>query len=218
MIHKARYRTTIWYNAVRYEAITCPSLLGYVVSWRPDSAHIVKSFADRDAGLQPGPGVALLDLGEHIDQIRFVAHPIHFGESIDLLGYELQPGALRNRIDPLDGANQHAFSHAAALQINLYWRARTRIPTDYTLFVHVLNAAGQQVAQRDLPLRAYDYRSSQWMPGEIVVDMADLPLPDLAAGTYRVEIGLYNAANGERLPAISADGTQTNLLTTLNLR
>jgi 4-amino-4-deoxy-L-arabinose transferase-like glycosyltransferase len=181
-------------------------------------AQIIKSFADRDAGLQPGPGAALLDLGEHSDQIRFVAHPLRFGESIDLLGYELQPGALRNRIDPLDGANQHAFSHAAALQINLYWRARTRIPTDYTLFVHVLNAAGQQVAQRDLPLRAYDYRSSQWMPGEIVVDMADLPLPDLAAGTYRVEIGLYNAANGERLPAISADGTQTNLLTTLNLR
>jgi hypothetical protein len=132
MIHKARYRTTIWYNAVRYEAITCPSLLGYVVSWRPDSAHIVKSFADRDAGLQPGPGVALLDLGEHIDQIRFVAHPIHFGESIDLLGYELQTGMLRNRIDPLNETNQQAFSRAAALQINLYWHVQSRIPTDYT--------------------------------------------------------------------------------------
>jgi hypothetical protein len=181
-------------------------------------ARIVKSFADRDAGLQPGPGAALLDLGEHSDQIRFVAHPLHFGKSIDLLGYELQPGALRNQIDPLDGANQQSFSHAAALQINLYWHAQTKIPTDYILFVHVLNADGQQVAHRDLPLRAYDYRSSQWVPGEIVVDMADLPLPDLAAGTYHVEIGLYNAASGEQLPAFSADGTQANLLTTLNLR
>jgi 4-amino-4-deoxy-L-arabinose transferase-like glycosyltransferase len=181
-------------------------------------ARIIKSFADRDTGLQPGPGAALLDLGEHSDQIRFVAHPLRFGESIDLLGYELQPGMLRDRIDPLDGANQQVFSRAAALQINLYWYAHTSIPTDYTLFVHVLNLDGQQVAHRDLPLRAYDYRSSQWMPGEIVVDMADLPLPDLTAGTYCVEIGLYNAATSERLPTFSADGTQTNLLTTLKLR
>ena len=69
------------------------------------------------------------------------------------------------------------------------------------LFVHVLAADGRRVAQRDLPLRSYDYPTSRWRPGELVIDSADLPLPELPAGAYRVVAGLYSPRTGQRLAA-----------------
>ncbi len=64
---------------------------------------------------------------------------------------------------------------------------------------------------------AVEMNPVQWQPGELVVDMADLPLPELAAGTYHIEIGLYNASTGERLPALTPSGMQDNQLTTLHI-
>ncbi len=169
----------------------------------------------RDLGLQPGPGGAVIDLGEQLDLMPFVRREAAFGEAVALLGYELRPGEPRSRITPLEGADARELSPGQPAQINLYWRALAPMGVDYTLFVHVYDAAGNRVAQRDLPLRHEDYPTSRWRPGELVIDRADLPLPALAPGEYTLQIGLYDAATGAPLPA---EGGAPVVLTTLTIR
>lgn len=167
---------------------------------------IVAAYPERDEGIQPGPGAAIVDLGVHPELMPFVRHERRFGASVDLLGYEAQPGAPRAQFAPLGGSDAHALRPGEGVQLNLYWRALAPLDRDYTLFIHVLDQRGATVAQRDLPPRAGDYPPSRWQPGELVVDQADLPLPALPPGTYRVEMGLYDAASGARLPIEGAGG------------
>ncbi len=178
-------------------------------------ATVLLALPDRSLGLQPGPGGTLLDLGEHAELIPFVRRPARFGDSVALLGYELAPGEPRSRITPLEGADAHELAPGAPLQTNLYWRALAPMARDYSLFVHVYDAAGQRVAQRDLPLRYGDYPTSRWQPGELVIDRADMPLPALPPGAYRLLIGLYDAETGAPLP--TEDGAPVEL-TTLTVR
>ncbi len=175
-----------------------------------DGTHVLMALPDRSLGQQPGPGGALIDLGVHPELIPFTRRSAQFGDVVELLGYELAPGELRNRITPLEGANVRVIARGDGLQINLYWRALAEIHHDYTLFIHVYDPNGQRVAQRDLPLRYYDYPTSRWQVGEIVIDQADMPLPDLPAGEYALLIGLYRAETGERLRVQS----ETSLLLT----
>jgi hypothetical protein len=170
------------------------------------AAEVVERYPARRAGAQPGPGGALLDLGEHLEAMRFVRREASFGEQVRLLGYEIAPGELRAQATPLDGADYRQLRSGQPVQINLYWRAQRPLDRDYTLFLHVVDAAGVRVFQRDLPPRHEDYPSSRWQPGELVVDRADLALPALPPGDYRLLLGLYDAASGERL-ALAAPGS-----------
>ena len=181
------------------------------------AARVVAAYPERRAGLQPGPGGALLDLGEQLDAMLFARRTIRFGDLVTLLGYEIRPGPLRARITPLEGAAVRELPSGQPVQINLYWRALAAIDRDYTLFVHVLDQRGERVAQRDLPPRSADYPMSRWKPGELVVDSADLDLSALPPGTYQLTIGLYDAANGARIPVLDApDSTARGaVLTTL---
>ncbi|MGQ9828746.1 MAG: hypothetical protein ACUVSW_12880 [Roseiflexus sp.] len=165
-----------------------------------EGTRVLMTFPDRSAGQQPGPGGALIDLGTYPERIPFTRRPARFGDTVELLGYELTVGELRSRITPLEGANTHVISAGVGLQINLYWQALTDMEKDYTLFVHVYDSNGRRVAQRDLPLRFYDYPTSHWQVGEMVIDQADTPLPELPVGKYSLLIGLYDPKTGERLP------------------
>jgi hypothetical protein len=78
--------------------------------------------------------------------------------------------------------------------VALAWQSLGETDRSYTAFVHLLNDAGQVVAQDDhLPLQGRRPTNS-WLPGEIIVDQHTLPLPtDLPPGRYRLEFGLYDA-------------------------
>jgi hypothetical protein len=56
-----------------------------------------------------------------------------------------------------------------------------------------------------------------WRPGQIVPDRVTLQLPpDLPAGDYRIEVGLYNAAD-PALPRLSlADGSGDRVILPLH--
>lgn len=163
--------------------------------------RVLASFPPRAEGLRPGPGGAVLDLGQHPQLIPFTRREVWFGGALQLLGYEVQPGELRAQISPLEGAatTMLAAGTEQSLQINLYWWVDQPLPLDYWLFVHVYAADGTRVAQRDAPLRS-DYPPTQWQVGELVLERADMVLPALPAGSYTLHLGVYDPATFARLP------------------
>lgn len=88
-----------------------------------------------------------------------------------------------------------------ALTVTPAWDVRGNLPSDYNLFLHLLNAQGQRVAQVDLPPGGAAWpATSAWQPGQQIAVPLPLPFPaDLPPGTYRLILGLYDAANGTRL-------------------
>lgn len=116
---------------------------------------------------------------------------ILFGGQISLLGYS---------------ANTEAKA-GESISLSLYWQARVKLARDYTVFVHLLDASGSVRSQIDSPPLGGSYPTSIWDDGEILRDDYVLQLPaDLAPGTYRVELGLYDYPSLVRLPAADEDG------------
>jgi len=96
-----------------------------------------------------------------------------------------------------------------ALPITLYWEAVAPDGRDYTVFIHLLNEAGELVAQSDGQPGAGTYPTSIWAGGERIVDEHVLILsPDLAAEEYTLLVGLYDRESGMRLPALGPDGSR----------
>ncbi|HMP41140.1 MAG TPA: glycosyltransferase family 39 protein [Roseiflexaceae bacterium] len=147
---------------------------------------------------QPGPALELLDLGAGSAPLAITRQLAIFGDQLEFLGYQAGIGDLRARYTPL-GAPPASILPDQVLQLNLYWRALMPLDTDYALFVHLYDADGNLIAQRDTIMRSADYPTSAWQPGELVIDMADLPIPLVSAGTYRVVIGVYHAETFARL-------------------
>jgi hypothetical protein len=83
----------------------------------------------------------------------------------------------------------------------LIWRA-LRVPdADYTVFVHVIDTEGTQVAQGDSQPQAGGYPTSFWDAGEVVFDthLVDVP-QSLPPGVYDVNVGVYLLETLDRLP------------------
>ena len=86
------------------------------------------------------------------------------------------------------------------LTLKLLWETLQAAPADYTTFVHVVNGAGELVAQQDRPPLAGFAPTHTWAPGQLLEDEYQLPLPaDLPDGVYEIRLGLY-AKDGSRLP------------------
>lgn len=98
-------------------------------------------------------------------------------------------------------------SGGAPLTFTLYWRTQQPLPHDYNSFVHLLDAAGNKVAQLDwTPHDAVSMLpTSQWPVGVTLADTQQLPLPDLAPGAYTLVGGLYDWQSGERLSGAAVE-------------
>ena len=93
--------------------------------------------------------------------------------------------------------------HLAADQVTFDWTALQPPGKDYTLFVHVLDADGRQIGQKDAEPFDGQYPTGLWEAGERVRDVRSIALP---ASARRLRIGWYDRQTGQRLPARSADG------------
>jgi len=99
----------------------------------------------------------------------------------------------------------------SALEVNLIWLALAQPPHAYTVFAHVIDAAGQTVGQQDnMPLRD-QLPTSCWAPGEYVSDPYSIPLAAGARGPLEVQVGLYRGDTGARLPRSDAQGDSVTL-------
>ncbi|MFN8453625.1 MAG: hypothetical protein U0401_02960 [Anaerolineae bacterium] len=109
-----------------------------------------------------------------------------FGSAIRLNGYWFDPTTLE------PGNN---------FPILLQWSAPAPLPTDFTVFVHLLGSDGRRVAQSDAyPIWLIPQPTSQWLPNQSILDRHTLSLPpDLAPGVYTLKLGLYDLQTSERL-------------------
>jgi hypothetical protein len=84
--------------------------------------------------------------------------------------------------------------------LTLTWEAITPVQQNAVVFVHLYDAAGKLVAQRDAqPLDGYA-PTSAWRIGEPIADRQGVLLPNnIAPGEYALNVGLYDAATGQRL-------------------
>lgn len=91
-------------------------------------------------------------------------------------------------------------------QVRLYWRALGPISEDYAVFVHVVDAQGKLLAQKDDQPQHGAYPTSFWDAGETVADEYMIEIPrDAPAGDYGVQIGFYRPSDNTRLPVNGAD-------------
>jgi len=114
------------------------------------------------------------------------------GGLISLLGYDIA---------------SFTVSYRDALSLTLYWRAEERTTTSYKAFVHVIDEADKVWAQQDSEPVNGSYPTTAWLPGEIIADTYTIPIGEgPAAGSYWIEVGLYDPATGTRLAVTSAHG------------
>lgn len=125
-----------------------------------------------------------------------------------------------------DGLHLRGYSQEllqSTLTITPSWNIQADQPGGVFFFVHVLAPDGSKVAQVDLPLD--DGLFPQWQAGQQFGRPLALPLPaDVPPGEYRVALGVYQPAEGRRLPLKGGtvlppevDGAETLLLTTLRI-
>ncbi|HRQ12884.1 MAG TPA: glycosyltransferase family 39 protein [Promineifilum sp.] len=124
-----------------------------------------------------------------------------FAGGIRLLGYDLAAATARP---------------GESINLRLYWTSDGNISQSYKVFTHLLgdvfNAGGGNFlwGQVDNEPAANTRPTTTWRAGEVIVDEYAIPIaPDAPSGTYRIEIGLYDPINGQRLPALGPDGAPT---------
>ncbi|HYN89651.1 MAG TPA: glycosyltransferase family 39 protein [Ardenticatenaceae bacterium] len=117
------------------------------------------------------------------------------GGQVRLLGVEVQTS---NGQPVGSGA---AVAAGSQLQVRLFWQAQALLETDYTVFVHLVGANGELVAQRDqLPTGGF-FPTSYWLVDQIVPDTHTLVLgADVPPGSYELRVGMYDLATTTRLP------------------
>jgi len=102
------------------------------------------------------------------------------------------------------------------LCLELQWSTNASLPTDYTVFVHVLDQNGQLVAQSDLQPSGGYAPTGGWPLGQPITDRHGVVLPpNLAPGTYQIVIGLYGP-DGVRLK--SGNGSDSTTLGVITVR
>ena len=97
-------------------------------------------------------------------------------------------------------------------QLTLFWSALKPVDADYTVFIHLRDAAGNTLAQWDRQPLNGAYPTGQWQPAETVIDPLLLALPDnLSPGDYYLAIGMYALDTLERLP-VAGDESGENVV------
>jgi 4-amino-4-deoxy-L-arabinose transferase-like glycosyltransferase len=95
----------------------------------------------------------------------------------------------------------------STLELTLMWHALARQNRDWTVFIHVLDAREQIVAEDNRQPRSGAFPMTQWVAGDWVEDVHPLALPaNLAPGTYHIHVGLFYPRTTRRAGVYSQRG------------
>jgi hypothetical protein len=184
----------------RLRAIGGEPAIRHELAWyREQGIRFVVVHLDRDTGV-----AALNAFGE--PAARFLRSGERHGPELAIFDTGAPDAAIEPRTPSgatlgagavvLDGYRHPGRVQAGTtLPLALFWRATRPLPLDYTVYVHLVDAAGSKVAQRDVPPLEGRRPTSAWQPGDLVRDDQDLFVPEtVAPGTYRLLAGMYDAA------------------------
>lgn len=127
-----------------------------------------------------------------------IPHPLRarLGDSIEFLGYDMAAP------DPLQPGSR--------VKLKLYWRALKTMDTSYKVFTHLIDAQNGIFGQQDKEPLDGARPTTSWASGETFSDTYEFEVaPNAGAGTYQIEIGMYNPADFKRLPTYDANGAPT---------
>lgn len=129
-----------------------------------------------------------------VPEATLSAWDVRFGEWIHSCGYDV---------------GEVEIAPGETIPLKLCWQttgAASRTDQDLTLFVHLLGPEGRLRGQVDRIPGNGAAPTHSWAPGQVIVDEIDLPVEDDAPpGTYRIAVGFYDVAYGDRL--LVEDGT-----------
>ncbi|MDH4137301.1 MAG: hypothetical protein OEW09_11385, partial [Anaerolineae bacterium] len=116
------------------------------------------------------------------------------GDQVEFHGYSLESA----QVEP-----------GGVLRLTLYWQARQHMTVSYTVFTHLLGKDGDTWGQRDnIPVKG-TYPTTGWVEGEVITDEYEIFVKsDAPPGDYQIEVGMYDAATGQRLPVFDEGGTR----------
>jgi hypothetical protein len=117
---------------------------------------------------------------------------VRLGDQRRFLGYDLRSAEV---------------TPGGRVPVVLYWQTTETVADDLSVFLHVLDSAGELVWQDD-GAAAHGARPTwSWEAGEVIVDPHTLALPqDLPEGEYQLVTGLYDWQTGQRLSAVTSHG------------
>jgi hypothetical protein len=130
-------------------------------------------------------------------------HPLEarLGNHIFLEGYSL---------------GSELLSPGGTLILTLYWKTDAPIDQRYTVFTHLMGPNGQLQAQRDSEPQGGSLSTDQWSVDKRILDNYAITLPENAPpGSYRLNVGMYLLATGERLTVHAASTTTAQDYVTL---
>lgn len=134
----------------------------------------------------------LLSEADALAQVQRPANVV-WGEAIRLLGTAVSP----------QPATTDQTIHVTAC-----WQAQATMPTNYTLFIRLLDADFNSLGQRDTYPGLGTFPTTLWQPGDTFCD--DYPIPvtaDLTRPTVaNVDLGFYDMETGEPLPIATVNG------------
>src|SRR5581483_1853998 len=116
----------------------------------------------------------------------------HFGDFADVMGYDLSD------IRAVPGQT---------IDLTLLWRVNRAIDVDNAIFIHLLDAQNNVIANYDVIPGLGAYPTWLWKPNEVLATHHLLHIPNRAKpGRYTLEIGLYNVLDGERMDRVNDKG------------
>lgn len=96
-----------------------------------------------------------------------------------------------------------------ALPVTLRWTVTAAPPAGaaYSTFAHLEDMNGHRWSQ----IEQDGYPAEQWRPGDVILERLDVPappgMPPGENGLYRLRLGRFDPATGDRLPRLDAAGT-----------
>lgn len=85
------------------------------------------------------------------------------------------------------------------LTVTLTWRALEQADRPWTVFIHLVDANEQIIAERNAQPFNGAFPTNGWVRGDWIRDQQQISLQGVPPGTYRLNIGLWDEATGARL-------------------
>lgn len=128
---------------------------------------------------------------------------LRFGDAITLRGYTL--GA--TRVQPGD-----------VIPLTLFWETAVALDTRYKVFLHLVDANGNLVAQRDSEPGGGLVPTTIWQPESVVVDNHGVLVPVGAeSGMYTLLLGLYDLGDAASRLQIQTDSGKLDVFPVANI-